>query len=153
METGEAVAGGDAVGHDAHVLICDDTDSIRALLRLNLELEGYQVSEALSGKDALDQLRRAERVPDLVTLDALMPQGDGWQAVREIRADARLADLPVVMVTASVQNHDRDRAVRAGVDAFVAKPFDPEQLLSVIERLISVRRSRVAVDTSLESSG
>ncbi|HET8599537.1 MAG TPA: response regulator [Segeticoccus sp.] len=150
MERGHAAHS--ALQPTARILICDDMESIRSLLRLNLELEGYEVTEATTGREALDILCGRQAPPDLVTLDALMPDVDGWEAVRTIRSTPRLADLPIVMITASVQNADRERAVRAGVDAFVAKPFDPQRLLEIIGQLIAVRRSGGARGTTLESS-
>lgn len=129
----------------ARVLVCDDTDQIRVLLRLNLELEGYAVEEVSDGAAAMSRLREQELAVDVVTLDALMPVKDGWTTVAEIRADPSLCHLIVVMVTASTQHTDYDRAVRVGVDAFVAKPFEPEQLISVIERLLRERDERPSV--------
>lgn len=134
------------------VLICDDMPSIRSLLRLNLELEGYEVVEAATGREAMDVLCGEGPLPDLVTLDALMPGTDGWQTVARIRRTTRVAELPIVMITASVQNADRERAVRAGVDAFVAKPFDPQRLVEIIGHLIDVRRSGGPRGPTLEST-
>lgn len=123
------------------VLVCDDTEPIRRLIRVNLELEDYAVQEAEDGQEALDLLRDPSRpLPDLVTLDAQMIPRDGWWAIAEIRSDPRLRDIPVVMLTASVQHHDRVQASDAGLDAFIAKPFDPELLLEVIERLVTQGR-------------
>jgi CheY-like chemotaxis protein len=150
MEPGDGGHPPDATA--ARILICDDMESIRSLLRLNLELEGYQVDEATTGQEALDILCGEAAPPDLVTLDALMPGVDGWETVHTIRHTPRLAGLPIVMVTASVQNVDRERAVRAGVDAFVAKPFDPQRLLAIIAQLLDVRRSGGERGATLESS-
>src|SRR6476469_740144 len=108
------------------VMVCDDTEQIRRLIRLNLELEGYVVEEAADGGMLLDRLRvRLQRgtLPGVITLDAHMSPRDGWWAIARIRADERLAHIPVVMVTASVQQQDRDQAEGAGLDAFVSKPF------------------------------
>lgn len=122
------------------MLVVDDTPAIRLLLRLNLELEGFVVEEAVDGASCLARLRdrRAPR-PDVVTIDSVMEPVDGWTAVAEIRRDPALAGLPLVMVTASVQGHQRARAAAAGVDAFVAKPFDPDTVLGEVRRLSSPR--------------
>jgi CheY-like chemotaxis protein len=118
------------------VLVVDDTPAIRLLLRLNLELEGFDVQECADGGEALALLRDESRLlPDVVTIDAVMEPVDGWTAVADIRRDPRLAHLPVVMVTASVQAHHRARAVRRGVDAFVDKPFEPMALVAVVRSL------------------
>lgn len=124
------------------VLVVDDTPAIRLLLRVNLEMEGFTVEEAVDGRSCLARLRDpALPRPDVVTLDAVMEPGDGWAAVREIRKDAALADLPVVMITASVQAYERARAQAAGVDAFVAKPFDPDAVVEVVRAFSSTRRA------------
>jgi CheY-like chemotaxis protein len=118
------------------VLVVDDTAQIRLLLRLNLELEGFAVEEAADGDACLRRLRDpAAPLPDLVTMDAVMEPVDGWTAVGEIRRDPRLAGLPIVMVTASVQEDQRARGVAAGVDAFVAKPFEPDAVMQLVRRL------------------
>jgi CheY-like chemotaxis protein len=113
------------------VIVCDDTEQIRHLIRLNLELEGYAVEEATDGSALLERLQRSD-LPGVITLDAHMSPRDGWWAIARIRADERLAGIPVVMVTASVQQHDRAQASESGLDAFVSKPFDPEYLVEVI---------------------
>ncbi|QGN57933.1 response regulator [Nostocoides sp. HKS02] len=114
------------------VYVCDDTEQIRRLIRLNLELEGYEVEEVADGQELLERLDRTEQLPGVITLDAQMMPRDGWWAIARIRADARLAHIPVVMVTASVQQQDRDQAQGSGLDAFVSKPFDPEQLIEIV---------------------
>ena len=120
-------------GGSGRILVCDDTEQIRALIRVNLELEGYEVVEASDGQVALEILEdTAQPLPDVITLDALMPGRDGWWTVAMIRADPRLEHIPIVMVTASVQSHQRARAEQADIDGFVAKPFDPDELLAVI---------------------
>jgi CheY-like chemotaxis protein len=123
------------------VLVCDDTDSVRALIVMNLELEGYDVMEARDGQEALDLLNDPQgTLPDVVTVDALMPRRDGWWTVSMIRSDPRLEHLPVVMVTASVQRHHRAQAEQASVDAFIAKPFDPDELVAIVGVLASAGR-------------
>ena len=119
------------------VLVCDDTEQIRRLIRVNLELEGYEVVEAIDGLEALEILNDlTQRLPDVITLDVVMPRRDGWWMVSTIRADPRLAHIPIVMVTASAQFEDRAHAEQATVDEFVAKPFDPDELLTKIEALV-----------------
>lgn len=114
------------------VVVCDDTEQIRRLIRVNLELDGYEVHEAGDGEELLRRLGELEDVPGVITLDAQMSPRDGWWAISEIRADARLAVIPVIMVTASVQQHDRAHAEGSGVDAFVSKPFDPDHLIHLV---------------------
>jgi CheY-like chemotaxis protein len=124
------------------VLVCDDTEQIRQLIRVNLELEGYEVVEAGDGQEALEILwDRTQPLPHVITLDALMPGRDGWWTVSMIRTDPRLEHIPIVMITASVQSHDRAQAHRAALDGFVAKPFDPDDLIALIAALAARGRS------------
>jgi CheY-like chemotaxis protein len=122
------------------VIVCDDTEQIRRLIRVNLELEGYAVEEATDGEALLRRLQESE-LPRVITLDAHMSPRDGWWAISRIRADARLADIPVVMVTASVQQHDRAQASESGLDAFVSKPFDPDDLIDLVRGFMAEGRS------------
>jgi CheY-like chemotaxis protein len=119
------------------VYVCDDTEQIRHLIRLNLELEGYDVEEVGDGEALVGRLRAAEQLPDVITLDAQMAPRDGWWAVARIREDARLARIPVIMVTASVQQHDRAQAQGSGLDAFLAKPFDPDDLIALVRGFVA----------------
>jgi len=131
----------DPPGSSGRVLVCDDAEEIRALIRINLEFEGYQVIEAGDGQDALEILQdTTQPLPDVITLDALMPRRDGWWAVSMIRADPRLERIPIIMVTASVQSSDRALAQRVAVDGFVAKPFEPDELIALIAALAKRRR-------------
>src|SRR5687768_4383170 len=114
------------------VMVCDDTPQIRSLIRLNLELEGFEVVEVGDGAELLEWLATTSELPGVITLDAHMQPRDGWWAIAQIRADPRLADIPVLMVTASVQQHDRVQSTQSGVDAFVSKPFDPEGLVELV---------------------
>jgi len=97
--------------------------------------------EAVDGVAAMEILRDIARpLPDVITVDAIMPRRDGWWMVSAIRADPRLAHIPIIMVTASTQYRDREQAERAHVDEFVAKPFDPDELLTKIDALAGSRR-------------
>ncbi|RJK98132.1 response regulator [Vallicoccus soli] len=118
------------------VLVVDDTESIRELISVNLELEGFEVERAVDGQDALDRLAAAEVLPDVVTLDVVMPRLDGIAAAAALRSDPRTAGLRIAMVTASVQELDASRVAR--VDAFLPKPFDPSELVALVRRLAGV---------------
>src|SRR5450631_342099 len=124
------------------VLVCDDTEQIRRLIRVNLELDGFEVVEAVDGPEALKMLQDlSQPLPDVITLDVVMPGRDGWWMVSTIRADPRLAHIPIVMVTASAQCHERVQAERACVNEFLAKPFDPEELVTKIAALAGSHRA------------
>ena len=124
------------------VLDCDDTEQIRRLIRVSLELDGFEVVEAVDGPEALEMLQAlSQPLPDVITLDVVMPRRDGWWMVSSIRADPRLAHIPIVMVTASAQFHDRVQAERASVNEFLAKPFDPEELVTKIVALAGSYRA------------
>ncbi|HEV7171588.1 response regulator [Pedococcus sp.] len=126
------------------IYVCDDTEQIRRLIRLNLELEGYDVEEQADGQELLERLATTDALPDVITLDAQMLPKDGWWAIARIRADERLAHIPVVMVTASVQQQDRVQAQGSGLDAFVAKPFDPLQLIDIVRSFMAAGRGRAS---------
>ncbi|MGJ9414221.1 response regulator transcription factor [Aeromicrobium sp. CF4.19] len=124
------------------VLVVDDTASIRFLIRTNLELAGFEVTEAVDGVDGLEQLRAAAQagtLPDAVTIDVMMPRQGGVATVAAIRSDPLLRDLALVMLT--TQNHPADvqRGLQAGVDAYVTKPFDPDELVQTVRTAIESR--------------
>ncbi len=119
------------------VLVCDDTEHIRRLIRINLELEGFGVEEYDDGACLVERLTDpAAGRADLVLLDAAMTPRDGWWTIARIREVHALEDLPVVMVTASTQHHDREQARAAGCNAFLSKPFDPDDLVDVVVRFV-----------------
>ena len=123
------------------ILVCDDTASIRLLMRINLELAGFEVLEARDGRAGLELLHRnLDRLPVVVILDAQMSPLDGWGTVAQIRGNPKLTHLPVVMVTASLQQQEKERSIAAGVDAFVAKPFEPEELVDLVSQLAASGR-------------
>ena len=104
---------------------------IRELIRLNLELEGFEVFTAMDGQDCLDQVGQVR--PDVITMDVMMPRLDGWTAVERLRADGY--ERCIVMVTARAQTGDRRRGERIGVDDYLTKPFDPDELVERIHAL------------------
>jgi CheY-like chemotaxis protein len=123
------------------VYVCDDTEQIRRLIRVNLELEGYEVREAADGEELIAALDTLDRLPGVITIDAQMSPRDGWWTISQIRADPRLAPIAVIMVTASVQQHDRVQAQGSGLDAFVSKPFDPDHLIELVSGFMAEGRT------------
>ncbi len=116
------------------VLIADDKATSRELVRTVLEKTGYAVVEASDGIEALRSARECK--PDLVILDLHMPGLDGFGVVREIRRDRELAATPVMALTASAMQGDRERALSAGFTAYIAKPIQLSFLRSEVKRLL-----------------
>jgi two-component system KDP operon response regulator KdpE len=106
-------------------------------IRLNLEHDGFDVSEAANGAGALDQLR--DRLPDLVLLDVMMPELDGFETLRLIR---EISTVPVIMLTARGDEDDRVRGLELGADDYITKPFSPRELVSRVRAVL--RRTDVA---------
>ena len=119
------------------VLVVDDSDVIRTLITVNLEMEGFEVVTAIDGQDALDKVHDVE--PDVITIDVKMPRLDGYDTVARLRADPRTSHLKVAMVTACAQEADVRRGQDIGVDAYVTKPFDPANLVRTVRDLVADR--------------
>ena len=124
----------------ARILIAEDFDDNRELLRLILESAGYAVREARDGRELVEAARKEPF--DLVLIDISMPHLDGWGAISELRADRATRALPAVAVTAFAGEQDRLRALASGFDAYVAKPFRSRELLEAISRLLDGTRRR-----------
>ena len=118
----------------AKVLVADDNDTSRELIREVLEMSGYDVVEAADGQDAVARAR--ETVPDLMLLDIQMPRLDGYGVLRELRGDPQLAALRVVALTAFAMHGDRERAMDAGFDGYITKPVDLAALRQEIRRFL-----------------
>ena len=120
-------------GNLGRVLVVDDDDVIRQLITVNLELEGFDVMTAFDGQDCLDKVK--DVMPDVITLDIMMPRLDGWEAASRLRADPATAGIKVVLLSARAQEADLQRGSRIGVDAYLTKPFDPDELIATVRRL------------------
>lgn len=116
------------------ILIVEDKATSRELLRTVLENQGHIVVEASDGEEALQQL--AQAAPDLVFLDLHLPGRNGYEVLKAIRDDHRLANLPVVALTASAMQGDREKALAAGFTGYIAKPVGPAQLRDEVNRLL-----------------
>lgn len=116
------------------MLVCDNEEALRALVAATLEGAGYELVEARDGEEALAQARAVR--PDLILLDMMMPVHTGLEVLAELRADPELADTPVVMLTARAQLADREAALAAGADRFLAKPFSPLELAGLVAELL-----------------
>ncbi|WP_260609279.1 response regulator [Streptomyces sp. WAC 01325] len=125
-------------GASGRVLVVDDNKVIRQLIRVNLELEGLEVVTAADGAECLDVVHQVR--PDVITLDVVMPRLDGLRTAARLRSDPRTRDLPLAIISACTQ-YEVDSGLDVGVDAFLAKPFEPAELVSLVRRLIERRGS------------
>ncbi|MBI3967598.1 MAG: response regulator transcription factor, partial [Chloroflexi bacterium] len=116
---------------DRTILVVDDEPRIIEFVRLNLELEGYRVVTATRGREALEKLR--DNLPDLVIMDVMMPEMDGYQTLKEIR---KVSSVPVIMLTVKAEERDRVMGLELGADDYVAKPFSHLELLSRIKAVL-----------------
>ena len=116
------------------ILVVDDDRSIVKVISSYLERSGFQTFPAYDGEMALHQLRR-ER-PDLVILDLMMPNRDGWEVTKIVRADHSLAATPIIMLTARVEDTDKIVGLELGADDYITKPFDEEELLWKIKAVV-----------------
>ena len=117
------------------ILVCDNEEALRDLVRAALGGNGYEIEEARDGDEALAQARRVR--PDLIILDVMMPGRSGLDVLTELRDDAELAGVKVIVLTARAQATDRSSAERAGANVFLAKPFSPLELAGIVDRLLT----------------
>ncbi len=119
------------------MLVVDDDPVIRGLIRVNLELEGFDVSEADDGSSCLDVLESIS--PRVIVLDIAMPNVDGLSTITSLRGDPATSDVKIVVVSARAQQADVRRGMQAGADVYLTKPFDPEALIRAVRDLASSR--------------
>jgi excisionase family DNA binding protein len=115
------------------VLIVDDDDKLREFVRVNLEMEGYTVREAASAREGLDALE--EQSPDLVLLDVMMPEMDGWEMLRQLHERHGMGAIPVIVFSGQVEEDAGEVAAR-GAQAFIGKPFSPQSLIERTKALL-----------------
>ena len=113
------------------VLVVDDEPRMIRFIRMNLELEGYQVIEARNGIQALEQVR--QHLPDLVVMDVMMPELDGFETLRLLRD---ISTVPVVLLTVKADEDDKIRGLELGADDYITKPFSPRELLSRVQAVL-----------------
>ena len=127
-----------ARNQQGRVLVVEDERDVADLIRYNLTKEGYDVVVAPTGSDALKQAREVH--PDLVLLDIMVPQLNGWEVCRRLKQDAETKNIPVIMVTGRVEEGDKVLGFEMGADDYVTKPFSPRELLARIRAV--ARRGR-----------
>ena len=113
------------------ILVVDDEERIVRFIRLNLELDGFIVIEAFRGAQAIDKIRTG--LPDLVLLDVMMPDMDGFEVLKLIR---EISSLPVIMLTAKGEEDDRVHGLELGADDYITKPFSPRELVSRVKAVL-----------------
>ncbi len=114
------------------VVVIEDEEFLTELIRINLRLRGINVTTAEFGEDGYAKI--LEQKPDLILLDARLPDIDGWEICKRIKSNEEINMIPVVFVTAAAQESDRLRAKEAGADGFLAKPFQITELLNTIKK-------------------
>lgn len=124
------------------ILVVEDVPVVLAVLRMRLEAEGFAVLTARDGVEALEQARAGH--PDLMLLDLMLPRLSGERVCQELRADARTRALPIVVLSARVGEAERLRALAAGADAFMSKPYDVNRLLGEIRARLAAGRRAIA---------
>jgi DNA-binding response OmpR family regulator len=113
------------------ILVVDDEERMVRFIRLNLEHDGFQVSEAFNGKEAIQKIR--DVTPDLILLDVMMPDIDGFEVLETVR---EVSQVPVIMLTAKGEEDDRVRGLELGADDYVTKPFSPRELVSRVKAVL-----------------
>jgi len=121
------------------VVCIEDEPEMIDLVKLILGRKGFDLTGAMGGREGLETVRRIK--PDLVLLDLMMPDMDGWEVYQKMKADKELMDIPVIVVTAKAQSIDKVLGLHiAKVDDYVTKPFGPQELLQSIERVLSKQK-------------
>jgi two-component system, OmpR family, alkaline phosphatase synthesis response regulator PhoP len=115
------------------ILAVDDERHIVRLVEVNLARAGYNVVTAFDGREALQKVESEK--PDLVVLDVMMPFMDGFEVLRNLKANPETAEIPVIMLTAKAQDADVFRGWQSGVDCYLTKPFNPMELLTFVKRI------------------
>jgi two-component system response regulator VicR len=123
------------------VVCIEDEPEMIDLVKLILGRKGFDLTGAMGGREGLEAVRRIK--PDLVLLDLMMPDMDGWEVYQQMKADHELADIPVIVVTAKAQSIDKVLGLHiAKVDDYVTKPFGPQELLQSVERVLGKKDAK-----------
>lgn len=123
------------------VLVVDDDPTIRRVLTLNLEADGYEVSVAGDGDEAKELARSIH--PDVVILDVMMPVADGYSVLRALRSSPQTDDIPVVMLSARASDDEVFQGWQSGADSYVTKPFELDEVMSLVEKMVATADDRL----------
>jgi DNA-binding response OmpR family regulator len=122
--------------HTKRVVYIEDEHEMIDLVRLILSRKGFEVIGATGGRDGLNLVR--EKLPDLVLLDLMMPDMDGWEVYQQMKADESMRSIPVIVVTAKAQSIDKVLGLHiAKVEDYISKPFSPQELLESVEKVLA----------------
>ncbi len=127
------------------LLLVDDEPGLREAVKDYLQESGFSVQVASNAREGWELVQ--QNLPDLVISDIMMPQVDGYQFLKQLRDDPRFRLLPVIFLTAKGMTTDRIQGYQAGVDAYLPKPFDPDELVAIVENLLERRSSRTPTPT------
>ncbi len=120
------------------ILVVDDEPDVASLLTLLLKSQGYNVIAAGDGQEALELAR--DQSPDLILLDIMLPRLDGYKVARMLKFDENFSHIPIIMLTAKIQEKDKETGLEMGANAYVTKPFDTEELLKKIKDTLAEKR-------------
>jgi len=133
------------------ILVVDDEENIRELVRYNLAREGYQVTTVGSGEDALKQA--SSKPPDLIVLDLMLPGMDGFDVCRQLKNDSRTAHIPIVMLTVKGEESDIVVGLELGADDYITKPFSPKVLLARLKAVLRRREKEPVGESDVMTIG
>jgi DNA-binding response OmpR family regulator len=117
------------------ILIVDDEKQLVSLVKLHMEMAGYEVLSAKDGEEALEIVRKES--PDLIILDLMIPKIDGWEVCRRIRAESKVGNIPIIMLSARTETEDKLKGYECGTDDYVTKPFSPRELVARVKRVLA----------------
>lgn len=117
------------------ILVVDDEKHIVRLVEVNLQRAGYEVVVAYDGVQALDVVKREK--PDMIVLDVMMPRMNGFEVLKNLKANPETQEIPVIMLTAKAQDADIFKGWQSGVDSYLTKPFSPMELLTFVKRIFA----------------
>ena len=117
------------------ILIVDDEKQLVSLVRLHMEMSGYEVLSASDGEEALAVAKRDK--PDLMILDLMLPKIDGWEVCKRLRTESKAGNIPVIMLTARSETEDKLKGFECGADDYITKPFSPRELVARVKRVLA----------------
>ena len=130
------------------ILAVDDEKHILRLVQINLEKAGYEVVTGTNGREAVEKVRSEK--PQLVVMDVMMPEMDGFEALKQLKSDPETADIPVIMLTAKAQDADVFHGWQSGADLYLTKPFNPMELLTFVKRIFDSKGEAENADKTYE---